>query len=183
MRESTYRDRLRERARRQHGYVTPRDAKALGIPAVELRKIASRGGVQRRGWGVYRFDNVPLTDASPYMEAVLRVGPGAHIVGESVLALHDLALVNPATIRVASPRRVRVSLPRTITLVEECAEDDEITTYDGIPSMTVAGALRDARHTVMRRRLLEAVDEAESRGLVNRREARTLRSEFTAPAR
>ena len=40
----TYRRRLRDRALDQYGYVTTRDAADVGVPAVELRKIAQRGG-------------------------------------------------------------------------------------------------------------------------------------------
>jgi hypothetical protein len=38
----TYRRRLRERALDQYGYVTTGDATDLGVPPVELRKLAGR---------------------------------------------------------------------------------------------------------------------------------------------
>ncbi len=41
----TYRRRLHERALDQYGYVTTRDAAELGVPPVEVRKIAARGGL------------------------------------------------------------------------------------------------------------------------------------------
>lgn len=177
---TTYRSQLREHALRQHGYVTPRDARELGIPPVELRKIAARGGLHKRGWGVYRFDDMPVSDSAPYMEAVLLVGDGAHIVGMSVLAFHDLAHVNPGVIHVSSPRRVRVTLPKTIELVACGANDHELTTYDGVPATTVARAIRDVRKIVMRSRLADAVDEAKARGLVRAAEARRLHADIAA---
>lgn len=70
----TYRRRLYDRALDQYGYVTTRDAEQLGVPTVEVRKIAQRGGVEHIAYGLYRFDDVPRTARDEYMEAVLRVG-------------------------------------------------------------------------------------------------------------
>ena len=42
----TARRRLHERALDRYGYVTTRDAADVGVAAVELRKIAQRGGVK-----------------------------------------------------------------------------------------------------------------------------------------
>ena len=88
----TYRRRLLERAQDQYGYVTARDAEGLGVPAVELRKLAQRGGLRHVVRGVYRFDEVPATGHDQLMEAVLAVGPGAHLTRDAVLLLHDLGL-------------------------------------------------------------------------------------------
>src|SRR3954464_4863876 len=107
----TYRRRLRERALDQYGYVTTRDARELGVPPVELRKLSQRGGLEHVAHGLYRFDDIPHTGRDQFMEAVLRVGPDAFLVGDAVLALHDLALVNPRAIRVATPHRERHRLP------------------------------------------------------------------------
>ena len=96
----TYRRKLLGRAQDQYGYVTTRDADELGIPPVELRKLAQRGGLQRVARGVYRFDEVPATGHDQLMEAVLTAGPGAYLTGDAVLALHDLGLVNPRKVRV-----------------------------------------------------------------------------------
>ena len=41
----SYRSTLREFAQEQHGYVTTRDARALGVPPIELRKLAGRGAL------------------------------------------------------------------------------------------------------------------------------------------
>jgi predicted transcriptional regulator of viral defense system len=44
-------DRLVERAAEQHGYVTTRDARELGIDPTQLRLLAARGRLERTGRG------------------------------------------------------------------------------------------------------------------------------------
>lgn len=164
----TYRRQLRERADEQYGFITTRDAAELGVPPVEVRKIAARGGLTRVGHGVYRFDDVQRTGREAFMEAVLLAGEGAFLTGEAVLALHELAQVNPRRVTVGAPRHVRAELPRHIEVHEEKVEPRDLTEYEGIPSTTVARALIDARRTVMRDRLEAALDRATAKGLVLR---------------
>ena len=91
----TYRRRLHDQALEQYGYVTTRDAAEVAVPAVELRKLAQRGGLERVAYGLYRFEDIPRTGRDEFMEAVLRVGPEAYLSHDAVLALHDLGLANP----------------------------------------------------------------------------------------
>ena len=178
----TNRRRLRERALDQYGYVTTRDAGELGIPVVELRKVAHRGGVEHVAYGLYRFDDIPRTDRDQYMEAVLRVGTDAYLTHDAVLALHDLGLVNPRRIRVGTPRRTRPQLPAYVEVIQRRLETVDLTTYEGIPAATVARALLDCRGLVMRDRLVEAGQEAAHRGLLRRTEAARILTELKAVA-
>ena len=167
----TYRRRLRESALDNYGYVTTRTAKQLGVPSGEMAKLSARGGLTNVAYGLYRFDDIPPTRLDQYLEAVLRVGPGAHLTGDAVLALHDLGLVNPRRLRVGTPRRTRPRLPDFIEVVHEDLPTSDITTYEGIPSATVGRALRDSRGIVMRDRLVDAAETAAREGLLGRREA------------
>lgn len=45
----------------QYGYVTAADARTLGIPMVELGKLAARGQIHHVAYGLYRFDDLPPT--------------------------------------------------------------------------------------------------------------------------
>jgi predicted transcriptional regulator of viral defense system len=152
----TYRRRLHDQALDQYGYVTTRDAAELAVPAVELRKLAQRGGLDRLAYGLYRFD--------------------------AVLALHDLGLANPRRIRVGIPRRARPRLPASVEIVQRHLEPVDLTTYEGIPSTTVARALLDCRDLIMIDRLIDAVEEAARRGLLTRRDARRVLAELGAAA-
>jgi predicted transcriptional regulator of viral defense system len=179
---NTFRRRLFEVALDRYGYVTVDDARVIGVPAVELRKLASRGGITRVGHGVYRFDDVPRSDRDGSMEAVLLVGGDAVLVQDAVLALHDLALVNPRRIRVATSTRVRRRLPDSIEVIRERIAPADRTLVDGIPSTTLARALRDCRGLVMDERLREAAIDARRRGLLSAEEAAEMAGLFAAVA-
>jgi predicted transcriptional regulator of viral defense system len=177
---TTYRRQLHEQAIGQYGYITTRDAEQLGVPDWAVRQLAARGGLTRRGYGVYRFDDVPTTDNDEFMEAVLAAGEGAHLVGDAVLALHGLADVNPARIRVGTARRARMKVPKTIEIVPRRDPPEDLTVYEGIPATTVARAIRDARGIVMNERLVAAAKDAANRGLLRRRETDEVLTELGA---
>jgi predicted transcriptional regulator of viral defense system len=178
----TYRRRLRERALDRYGYVTTEDASDLGVPPVELRKLASRGGLEHVAYGLYRFDDIPFTGRDPYMEAVLRVGRDAYLTHDAVLGIHDLGLVNPRRIRVGTPHRVRSRIPEHIQVVQQHLARTDLAVYEGIPSATVARALLDCRGIVMPDRLVDAGREAAARGLLRRSEASRVMAALEATA-
>lgn len=176
----TNRRRLRDRALEQYGYITPSDAEDLGVPGIELRKVAQRGGLDHIAYGLYRFADIPITDLDSYMEAVLRGGPEAHLTHDAVLALHELALVNPRRTHVGTPHRARRTLPDSVDLIRQQVDPDDLTSYEGIPSTTVRRALLDCRDIVMSDRLVEAAEEAGRRGLVPRHQLAALLDELNA---
>jgi len=178
---NTYRRRLRERALDQYGYITTRDAEDLGVPAVELRKLRQRGGIEHIAHGLYRFDDIPHTHRDQFMEAVLRVGPEAFLADDAVLALHDLALVNPRRIRVATPKRARRHFPEFLQVERRDLAPGERTVYEGIPSTTVAQALLDCRGRIMNDRLVDAAREAARTGLLRKSEAKRVFAELGVP--
>jgi predicted transcriptional regulator of viral defense system len=167
MAATTYRAQLWDVAVDQYGYVATSDAASLDIPTVELRKLAARGFLKHVARGLYRVPVLPRTEFDEYMEAVLWVGRDAVLSHDAVLALHDLAFANPATIRVTTPHRVRKTYPRRdISIVHAVVPSGECATYRGIPATTVARALLDCRQLIMTSRLLEAAGEARNEGLL-----------------
>lgn len=179
---TTGRRTLHERALERYGYITTHDAAELGINLNALHAIVNRGGLTRVGHGVYRFDDVPATGREPYMEAVLAVGEDAFLVADAVLALHDLALVNPTRIRVGTRRRRYKTLPPTIEMVVTEIGDEDLTVYEAIPCTTVARALADCVGIVMTDRLLAAAHEAAERGLLRRDETARVLATLGEPA-
>ena len=185
--QTTYRRKLHDVALENYGYVTTRMAAGLGIPVVELGKLSARHkfssipALTKLAYGLYRFDDIPITSRDQFMEAVLRVGPDAYLVGDAVLALHDLALVNPRRIRVGTPRRLRPNLPDSIEMVLMPLPPEDLTNYEGIPSATVARALLDCRATVMQDRLLAAAHKAREEGLLRRGEVDRVLAELEKP--
>jgi predicted transcriptional regulator of viral defense system len=171
----TYREVLRELADYQYGYITTTDAQEADIPAVELRKLAARGGLEHVARGVYRFPDARHTPEAEYAEAVMRVGRDAVLAGESVLALHNLALVGPRQITVATPHRVRLTDPGRVRVIQRQFRPDEITEYAGIPATRVWRALVDVIGRVMTDRLRAALAEAVRKELVTPAEAARVR--------
>ena len=97
--------------------------------------------------------------------------------GESVLAMHDLALVNPPAIEVATDRRVRRTLPSWIKLVRRNG-GGSVDYYQGIPCQPLADAIRSCRGAVMAERLAEGVRKAERNGDLRLGEAEQLLKEL-----
>jgi len=159
-------DDLYEIAADNYGLVTFAEALNVGVTSVELRRFVKDGRLERIGQGIYKLTRYIPTPYDQYAAAVALVGPGAYLHGESVLAMHDLALVNPLKIRIASPKRVRKKLPEWVSVV--AAEKTETpTNYEGIPSQRVADALRFSKRSVMKERLADAVQDAAREGLID----------------
>jgi predicted transcriptional regulator of viral defense system len=173
-----YRRELRELAFDSHGVVTLRDAASAGVPAVEVRKLASRGALTRLGQGVYRMEEAPADALTEFAAAVALVGGDAVLVDESVLAAHDLAQVNLRRIQVASGDRVRRRLPATIEVIPRAVPADERTDIDGLPAMKLTAAIRASRGRVLTSRLVDAARQADARGLIDHGEAESLISEL-----
>lgn len=160
-----YREIVREIALDHYGYVTTREAADAGVPAVELPKLAARGGLENVAYGLYRVSDIPPTARDQFAEALLRAGDGAYLHGESVLALFGLADVNPRQVKVAVRRRARPKLPPFVELTQ--VRDEERTTlYEGLAAQPVADAILECRGHIETERLLDATKQARSEGLL-----------------
>lgn len=138
------------------------------------------------GYGLYRLEEAPDGELDQFAEAVLRVGEGAHLMGDSVLAIYRLGLVAPKKVRVGTPHRVRGKLPKFIEVIKSEIPPDELTTIEGIPSTTVAKALLDCQGSIMSERMTDAITSAREQGLITRHEAKELRTSLRkrmSPAR
>lgn len=170
-------DEIYEIAADNYGLITYSQVINAGVTSVELRRFVVDGRLERLGQGVYKLTRYIPTPLDQYAEAVALVGQGAYIQGMSVLAMHNLALVNPLKTTVATTKRVRKKLPGWIQAVK-ANSSDAITTYEGIPSQSVADALRLCKNRIMKERLADAVKTAVNEGLVDEREEVLLREEL-----
>lgn len=165
----TYRERLKEVAEDQYGFITTADLASLKIPAVEVRKMAARGKLHHVRRGVYKFPDTKPTGRDDFAAALVGVGEDAYLVRDAVLALHGLAHVNPNKIRVATARRIRHKIP-TFVAVEQRQADDEVEVFEGLKTTRVARAILACQGLVMTERLNKALDDARDQGLVTRKE-------------
>ena len=158
-------DDIYEIAADNYGLVTFAEVREIGGTSTQLRRFIESGRLKRVGQGVYKLVKYIPTPYDQYAQAVALVGPGSYIHGESVLAMHELALVNPFKMNVATPRRIRRNLPKWIAVVP--ADETEVPTcYEGIPSQSVENAIRFCRGRVMKERLVSAVKDAVYEGLI-----------------
>ena len=158
-------DNIYEIAADNYGIITSAEAKESGASDKELSRIAGDGRLTRIGYGVYRIKHWVPTENDVFAESVALVGPGAYLYGESVIAMHGLAPTNPARVYVATPNRVRRSLPASIKVVKrpDCGDTTE---YEGIPSQTIPAAILSCKGTLMAIRLVDAAKRARELGLI-----------------
>lgn len=172
-----YREIVREIALDHYGYVTTREATEAGVPAVELPKLAARGGLENVAYGLYRVPDIPPTAFDQFAEALLRAGDGAYLHGESTLALFGLADVNPRRIKVAIRRRARPKLPPFVELTR-VRDEVRTTFYEGLRAQPVADAILECRGRIGTGRLIDAAKQARTKGLLTTPEWQRVKKEL-----
>ena len=113
----THWDSIYEAAIDNYGLITTAQAVALGVKPAELPRWVKTGRLIRRGHGVYRLAKYTPSDYDYYAEALAFTGDKSSIFGESVLAMQNLALVNPPKIYVAVGDRLRKQLPNWVQVL------------------------------------------------------------------
>lgn len=162
-----YRHDLWEIAAAHHGVITVAEAEDAGVPAVEVRKLSSRGALRSYGKGVYVHREVPSTTLTEPAVAAALAGEGAFLHREAVLDLLGLGQFNPRRIRVGTHRRVRRALPDWMELETRAdVPDGDLTQYEGVPATTVRRALEDMRERMPPDRWETLVGEARRRELI-----------------
>lgn len=173
----TYYDEIYEFAVDNHYLISTFDAKKLGIPGIELAKLAHRGKLENLARGLYRLTRYVPDGNDAYAVAVARAGKGAYLYGESVIAMLGLAPTNPEQIWVATPKRVRLkNAPAGLRLIL-AQPDDKLTIYDGIASQRAADAIFSCKDKMMPERLLQAARSGHEQGYITAKEYRHLQKD------
>lgn len=160
-----------------HGIVTTRDARGLGVRSKDIVRWVKMGRLIKVGFGVYRTSQYPMSEDDPYAVAVAECGPGSYLYGESVLGLHRLTATNANFISVAVPGRIRRSLPDSYVIVRE-KPGYVPSNENGIPCQHVADAIRSCIGHMMPERLEQAASVAFAKGLVTEEELKDLRKDI-----
>jgi virginiamycin B lyase len=166
-----------DHAHGQYGYLTPDDARDLGVDPVQLRLMAARGTIEPRGHGLYRMREVPLTELDAYMEAVLWTRRRGVLSHETALDLHDLCDVNPAAIHLIVPKgfRTRKDTPPAYRLHYADLTPDDVRLHEGLPIVTAELAILGGIEQGLGWQLIDqAVKNARARGLITRHVAMRL---------
>jgi predicted transcriptional regulator of viral defense system len=177
------RDRVIARAAEQHGYITTRDARDLGVDPTQLRLMAARGRLERVGRGAYRVPLLPRREHDDLAEAVAwTLGRGV-ISHESALVLHGLSDVSPSRIHLTVPRanHPRGAGGELYRLHRRDLAPGDVTEHDDIPVTTTWRTIRDCiAGGTDPYQLRLAVDQGEAQALLRRTDAESLRSQIDA---
>ena len=172
-------DRIIDSGMDNHGIVTAAQARAAGVSYRVLSALVSDGRLLRRGYGVFKLAFFADPDGlDRYAEALALAGPTARIHGESVLAMLDLAFVNPSVILTAVSRRIRRKLPSWVRLVHVPAAPAVL--LRGIPCQPLADAFLSALPAIPPDRLPPAIRRARAEGWLSAPEANRLRKTIRA---
>lgn len=167
-------------AAEQQGYVTQDDARAAGVAASTLARMAERGTLVRSSHGVYRVPLIPAGPLDQYREATLWPrGVRGVLSDETALDLHDLSDVNPAKIHITVPRahRRQREVPALYVVHRVDLTPDEITAHEGIPIVTPARAVLDVARSGLGPALVrQAIADGERLGVFTRAQAKRLQA-------
>ncbi len=162
-----------------YGFVTPDDAREIGIDPINLVRMAERGQLEHRDNSLYRFPLTPPGPLDAYMEAALWPrGTRGVISHESALELYELGDVHPHRIHITVPRshRIRRQIPDSLRIHREDLRPPEVGRLEGIPIVTPAHAIRQAHAAKLGPALVaQAIDHGERNGRLTRHEAKRLR--------
>lgn len=145
----------------------------MGVPVVELGKLAARGKLQRVAYGLYRFPEWPAGPRDYLMEAVLWArDPAAALSHETALDAYELSDVNPDLIHVTIPQRVkamrRTETPAAYVIHQEDLAPAQRTFWEQIPIVIPATAIDQCIAGGVRSDLIrQALEQARDRGLID----------------
>ncbi len=177
---------LAELANEQYGFLTPDDARRLGIDPINLVRMAERGQLERRANGIYRFALAATGPLDSFMEAVLWPrGMRGVLSHETALNLYELSDVLPGTVDITVPcaHRIRRATPPHCRIYHEDLRANQITAHQGIPIVKPAHAVRQGHRAQLPPTLLaQAIDHGRRNGRLSQRQAKELQQEVGASA-
>lgn len=153
----------------QYGFLTPDDAREVGVDPHRLIEMTRRGTIERVDHGLYRLPIVARTGLDQLMQATLWPRKHGVLSNETALDLHDLCDVNPAKVHITVPTAYRITrrVPEAYVIHRRDVAHDEVTRHEGIPVVTPARAILDGIETHLRAGLIEqAIETAQGRGLL-----------------
>jgi predicted transcriptional regulator of viral defense system len=164
-----YWDALMDVAVDNGGYVTPALVAPEGVPAVELRKMVSRGTLQAAARGVYRVPSLPYDPLDEFILARLWAAGRGVISHDSALLVHELCDINPTRVHLTIPTRYRISRAGGERYVIHSAdlEPGEITQINAVTLTTIRRTLADSLGSVPVYLLRTAVETARDRGAIS----------------
>jgi predicted transcriptional regulator of viral defense system len=171
----------------QQGLFTAKQAAAVGYSAQLLRHHVLTGRITRVLRGIYRLVHFPAGEHEDLVATWLWWGPEATFSHLTALALHELSDVLPHKIHLTVPecnRRRRVAIPAGVKVHHAEIRSDDRSWLGPVPVTTVYRTLIDCdRERISPDLLMQAVRQANQRGLLSPIEASTLSSHMATGLR
>ena len=159
------------------GFLVAQDVAAAGIDQAWLSRLAARGRIERRAQGLYRMAGWPVSRLDEFRQATLWARRRGVIAGESALDLWDLSHVVPRVIDliVEPGYRPRKAGGETYRIRRRTLTLEAVDQVDGIGVLSPFATIQDCIHAgTSSREITTAIDTAQARELINRREAARL---------
>lgn len=169
----------------QWGLITSAQARQLGVTAVQMKRLADRGALERIHHGIYRMARLPydprlevrtawiaLDPRTPAWERLSQQVPEGVVSYRSAAQLHDLGSLDADQTEFTCPRRIRLSLP-DVKVHIGTIETGDWTVVDGLPVTTPLRTIADlAAEGIDGEHLADIVRDALARDHVSAAELR-----------
>jgi len=163
-------ERLREAAQDQYGYVTTAQALDAGVSPASLSMMVRRGRLEKASRGLYRVPQTPATQYDAFMKAVLWTGfPEACLSHDSALDAWEVSdiLSDQIHVTVAARRRIVREVPHGYVIHHEDLSPDQVTWWQGIPTVTPGTAIRQCLESGVPTYLIrQAIERSARSGVV-----------------
>jgi predicted transcriptional regulator of viral defense system len=147
-------------AARQHGVISVRQLRALGLDRYWVRRRVENGSLHRLYLGVYAVGLPRVSLRGRYLAAVMACGRGAVLSHRSAADVWGLRPNAAGHLEVTVPRHREGPLGVQVHRTRMLAPQD-FTVHDGIPVTSVARTLLDLSAVVKAPELATAIDRAE----------------------
>lgn len=172
-------DELYDVAAGQSGYFTTQQASETGFSVQLLRKHVVAGRLKRARRGIYRLVHFPAGEQDDLVEVWLwaeRAGVFSH---ETALALQDLSDALPASVHLTLPgswQRRRLRVPTGVSLHYSEIRKTDRAWIGAVPVTNPGRTIADCIEASVQPDLIrQALEQAVSRGILARSEAKVLR--------
>ncbi len=180
-------NKLTQLAASRGGFLTPGQAKAVGVDREPLKRLAKQGFLEREQRGLYRLSHFPTDENAELWRALLwptldrSNNVCAILCHDTALSLYEVATVNPKKIDVAVPRATRFRRstppPPGLLIHQKSYPREDITTVQGLPATTLFRTIADLIATnPMTQFVDEALDNPRTRSLLTSKEFDTLKA-------
>ena len=165
--------------RAQHGVIARRQLLALGYSEKGIKHRVGIGRLHPLYRGVYAVGRPELTQHGRWMAAILAKGPAAVLSHRSAASLYGIAKQKGSAIHVAVPTHSRRRSSRGVIVHRRT--DLRATTRQGVPTTTIEDTLIDLATELSSDALVQAINEADKRDLIDPSALREAVAEMRRP--